>query len=987
MSGKRIGKSEVLRTSAGLLFLFAPALHAAPARRLYIQASEHIEVLYYSPAHEYLVTHLIRSYENALRFEHNLFHYTPSEKVSVLLEDFGDYGHGAATAIPSNFISIGIAPLSYTYETLPANERMSWMMNHESIHIVMGDNANRADRRFRALFFGKVAPNADDPVSMFYSSLASPRFYSTRWFHEGIAAFMETWMAGGLGRAMGGYDEMVFRAMARDDAYIYDVVGLESEGTAIDFQTGANSYLYGTRFMTWLCYRYGPDKLLEWITRGEDTRRYFAARFAQVYGAPLEQMWKQWIADERRWQEANLNVIRKYPVTGAARLAKTALGGVSRAYYDPQDKVIYVAVRHPGEIANLAAIHTGSGEIERLKDIKGPGLYYVTSLAYDPENRRLFYTTDNNAWRDLCEYDISTRRARRLLKDARIGDLAFSRADETLWAVRHNNGLSTLVSVSPPYAVVRPAHEFEYGTDVFDIDVSPDGKYLTGALSDLSGRQKLVRFETAKLLSGDATYETLHDFEYNTPGNFVYSADGRRLYGSSYFTGVSNLFRYDFETRKMDVISNAETGLFRPLPLPDGSLAAFEYTSKGFIPVKVADKPLEDVNAVQYLGMALVEKFPALRNWKLPPPSSIDSEKLVTRAGRYEPARNLRMIAAYPIVQGYKDTASAGMRFEFADRLRLAGATVTAGYSPGANLGAGERMHFTLDSHLWDWRLTAYYNNADFYDLFGPTKVSRKGYSLKLGHSQYLIYDEPRTLRLTWDIAGYGGMDRLPEYQNVVASYPSLLAANIGLKYSYLDRSQGAVDDEKGTEWGIGSRLNYAGGKLAPRFWATYDRGRLLRLRNSSLWFRAAAGKSFGNNSNPFANFYFGAYGNNYVDHGSINRYRDYYSFPGVELDQVAATSFGKAAGEWNLPPVRFRRLGSTWLYVNWARLSLFSSTLFTNFGSAPLRGYHTDLGSQVDFRVVLFTYLNSTISAGYAGATDYHGHISTEYMISLKIL
>jgi len=29
----------------------------------------------------------------------------------------------------------------------------------------------------------------------------------------------------------------------------------------------------------------------------------------------------------------------------------------------------------------------------------------------------------------------------------------------------------------------------------------------------------------------------------------------------------------------MDVISNAETGLFRPIPLADGSLIAFEYTS------------------------------------------------------------------------------------------------------------------------------------------------------------------------------------------------------------------------------------------------------------------------------------------------------------------------------------------------------------------------------------------------------------------------
>jgi hypothetical protein len=980
-----IGFGGVLRKSAGLL-LFLPLLSAGPPTKLFIQATDHIEVLYYSPSHEYLVTHLIRSYENALRFEQNLFHYTPSQKLSVLLEDFEDYGHGAAASVPSNFISIGIAPLSYTYETLPANERMTWIMNHESIHIVMGDNANLADRRFRAFFFGKVGPNAEDPVSMFYSALASPRFYSTRWFHEGIAAFMETWMSGGLGRALGGYDEMVFRAMVHDDAYIYQVVGLESEGTSIDFQTGANSYLYGTRFMTWLSLTYGPDKLLEWITRGENTRRYFADRFAQVYGLSLDQAWKLWIADEQKWQRANLEAIRKYPVTIPERISKDTLGAVSRSYYDPQDRVMYVAIRHPAQMANIAAIHLDTGKLEHLKEVKGPGLYFVTSLAFDPSARQLFYTTDNNNWRDLCSFDLKTHRSTRLIKDARIGDLAFNREDHSLWAVRHANGLTEIVSLAPPYRDVKPLHTFEYGADLFDLDVSPDGKYLTGALADLSGRQKLVRFDISKLRQGEATPELLYDFEYNTPGNFVYSPDGRYLYGSSYQTGVSNLFRYDNQTAKMDVISNAETGLFRPMPLPDGSLVAFEYTSKGFVPARVPTLPLEDVTAIKYLGMALLDKYPVLRSWKLPPPTSIESSKLIKQAGIYSPMQNVRLVSGYPVVEGYKNTASVGMRFDFADPLHIASANVTAGYSPSSSLGINEQFHFTLDSHLWNWRMVAYYNNADFYDLFGPTKVSRKGYSLLLGHSNYLIYDTPRTLQLDWSVAGYGGMDHLPDYQNVVATFHTLLEAKLKLKYSYLDRSQGAVDDEKGIQWSLNSRFNYAGSTAAPSLWATYDQGVLLPLNHSSLWLRTAAGKGFGDSANPFANFYFGAFGNNYVDHLSINRYRDFYSFPGVSLDQLSATSFAKVTGEWSLPPVKFRRVGTTWLYLNWARLSLFSSGLFTDFGNSSLQKSYADLGTQLDFRMVLFTYLNTTLSAGYAGATAGNGHVSTEYMVSLKI-
>ena len=66
------------------------------------------------------------------------------------------------------------------------------------------------------------------------------------------------------GRAQGGYDEMMFRAMVRDDAPFYDPLGLVSIGTEIDFQVGANAYLYGTRFMSYLALEYGPEKLLDW---------------------------------------------------------------------------------------------------------------------------------------------------------------------------------------------------------------------------------------------------------------------------------------------------------------------------------------------------------------------------------------------------------------------------------------------------------------------------------------------------------------------------------------------------------------------------------------------------------------------------------------------------------------------------------------------------------------------------------------------------
>ena len=126
----------------------------ARALDLWAYETEHLRLVYYSKDHEYLVPHLARCFENSLRFHRELFHYTPSEKIVILLHDFGDFGHGGTSTVPWNYITIGIEPFDYVYETMPANERMNWLMHHELVHVVATDKAARSDRTARAAFTG-----------------------------------------------------------------------------------------------------------------------------------------------------------------------------------------------------------------------------------------------------------------------------------------------------------------------------------------------------------------------------------------------------------------------------------------------------------------------------------------------------------------------------------------------------------------------------------------------------------------------------------------------------------------------------------------------------------------------------------------------------------------------------------------------------------------------------------------------------------------
>ena len=963
-------------------------LHASLIRaQFYTLETEEMRIIYYGKAYAYLVPHVARCTQNALQFHKNLFDYRPSEKITVLLHDFSDYGDAGADALPKNHISIAIAPYNYVYETVPANERMNSTLNHEIVHIAANDRAAAADRFFRTIFFGKVSTTAEQPLTILYSNLTNPRRYAPRWYHEGIAVFMETWMAGGLGRALGAYDEMVFRTIVLDSGIIYDRVGLESEGTKVDFQVGVNSYLYGTRFMSYLAYQYGPDLLIQWVTRSKNSSAYFASEFRNVYHRSLDDAWMQWIGWERRFQGSNLDSIRQNPVTPYRAVSDKALGSVSRAFYDSSRNYFYVGVNYPGQVPHLAMLKANHHEINHLLDIKGAVLYSVSSVAYDDSKKILFYTTDNNDWRDLNAFDLKTNSSRLLLKDARVGDLAYNRADRSVWGIRHYNGISTLVRMPFPYSEWNQVYSWPYGKDMYDLDISPDGKSLSGALAEISGRQTLIMMNTEKLLNGDTSYETLFDFENSIPSNFVFSADGKYLYGASYFTGVSNIFRYDIPAKQMDAVTNAETGFFRPVPIGDDSLMVFKYASKGFVPVMISNKPVENVSAINFLGQKIVEKYPLVKQWNLDSPAKIQIDSLTTYSGSYSAAKHFGFASAYPVAEGYKNFQAYGMRLNFSDPMGLYTLDVTTSYTPDAQLAKNERWHVTANySHL-NWKASFDYNGADFYDLFGPTKTSRKGYALGINYNKSLLYDEPKVADLNVGVTGYGGLERLPDYQNIGTTYDRFVSSTISYNYKYLRSSLGAVDHEKGHKWQIVSGNTYVNGKVFPRLHNNLDLGIPLPLDHSSVWLRSSIGKAFGPRSNPFANFYFGGFGNNWVDHTSETQYREYYSFPGAGLNEIGGNNFAKLLAEWVLPPLRFRHIGFPSFYATWARLEIFTSGITTNIENKNGNRSLYNVGSQLDLRIMMLSYLKLTLSVGYARAYEKHQPVSREWMVSLKIL
>jgi hypothetical protein len=921
----------------------------------------------------------------------------PNDGLTVFLRDWQDRGNAGTFWAPHNLIGFDVAPYYNPYETLSSADRFEALAVHELAHSATLDRASAEDYRWRHFFHGKVSVDSAHPETLLYNYLTVPRGISPRWYVEGSAVFMETWMTGGVGRAQGGYDEMAFRAMVQDGAKFYDPLGLVSKGTEIDFQTGANAYLYGTRFMDYLAFTYGPDRLLAWWRRDAGSRRYYADQFQHVFGLSLKESWHRWIDFEHDFQRKNLESVHEHPLTEFHDLTHRNLGAVSRSYLSKDGSRLYMAVSYPGQVAHLVSLSRRDGSVTQLAEIKGSRGYTVTSLAYDPQSETLFFTSNNvTTYRNLEALDLRTGKTRMLFHAGRIGDIVFNPADRSLWGLRFVNGRDVLVRLPPPYNVWYRLYTFGPDEEAFDLDLSPDGSLASVSVSGRGSRigaphvTQVRVIRTDALVRGDAT--PLHTLTMGSavPEGFVFSPDGRYLFGSSFYTGVSNIYRYELATEKLDAVSNAALGFFRPLALDDSRLIVLRYGAKGFVPTQIEAQPTEDLSAVTFLGEQVAEKYPEVQKWVAQVPSTIQYESQIVRQGPYRPAHQLELDSVIPVIKGYFDSVSLGANARFSDPIGWSWINVDTTYSPDNSLPSRERLHAVVTAHIPEWTAGAAWNRDDFYDLFGPTKRSLAGYNGYLSYDHFFLYDLPQTMGITAKVAYYGDLVTLPGFQNVLSPTSNLLTADVGFTSVDTRRSPGAVDDETGHTWSLKAHTYVAPGEFIPSIRGTFDVGFPLPLDHSSIWLRTGAAVSAGARDNPLSNFYLGGFGNNWVDsgaNGGAQRYRELGSMPGFEIDALQGKSVVKAMLEWCIPPARFEALGSPGFYVSWARPSLFATALETDVNNAATRQQAYDVGGQLDFQLHVMHRWPMMLSVGVAEGFGGGGFAKTEFMASLQVL
>ena len=955
----------------------------------YETESKYFKIVY-RETHSYLVPHILRSAENALKVLMDIFDYTPSEKIIINTFDANDYGFGLATSVPENYIRLEIEPLEPGYENVPYNDRFQWLLSHELVHIVVNDLASGSETFSRSIF-SKVAPEQIQPLTVFYSLLTNYSRYTPRWHQEAIAVFMETWLSGGFGRTLGNFDEMYFRTMVLDNEEFPSQQMIDAKLSHNSFLLETLFYLYGARFASYLAIKYGADKLIAWFrTMPGDFYGGFINKFETVFKADFDEEWNSFIQYEKDFQQENIKRLKAAQVSPVKRLMNKAIGWPTQPYYDPADHSLIWGDHRPHHLARIQKFNLTNSKTKEISSLQTPSMYQVASTAFDFETGLFFYTTNNNQlYRDTWALDVETGDQKLLFRDSRIGDLSVSPLTHELWGVKHAGGKVSLVYSPYPYNIIEQVAQFNLGDEIQQLSVSPSGKYLAATLLRSSGQQSIILINCDSL-KADQPFRYENVTEKGTPENPSWSIDERFIYWNAFSNGVSNIYRINagepLRKSSIEPISHTIRGLFKPVYLSEDSLFAFEFTNEGLIPVLIPNKPVSNLPAIHYLGEEVIKKNNVVYNWLVKPVEESSSLMSNYQEEVYNGLANLKILTFIPVITGFQKQKVLGFFTHIADPLITHDITMEFGYSPFDENPLGPKYHFKAKyEYKKRYTMGVDYNATDFYDLFNERKRGLIGTKLKLGHTHYWVYDNPLKIKQESEIAAYTDFEFFND-NLVKVSEPDFLVAQTIFNSKDLRRSIGSSDFEFGNEFTTTAMFfgsNPDDPQYASQIFSEWDNFSTFLWSHNVFHFKLAAGYHWKNKNLFQAKFFFGGFGNREVENVDVKQFRKVFRFPGIPIYNLDAERFVKVMFEDNLPPVRFSNASIGQHYLSHIDFSIYSQGLIVK---SPLGTKWVDAGAQLNLIFKHWFNLESTLSAGIANAW-FEGGDSWEWFVSYKLL
>jgi dipeptidyl aminopeptidase/acylaminoacyl peptidase len=740
-------------------------LLAAPAAAQYDPAfvwrtidTEHFQI-HYHQGEEALAQRVAGVAEHANAVLSPIMGYAPAERTQIVLADDTDDANGSATPLPYNTIRLNAVPPESGSQLADARDWLEQLVVHEYTHILHLDNVGGIPAFLNAVLGKIFAPNG----------LVPP------WMIEGIAVAHESLGDPATGRNASALFDMYARAL------VVEPPGLPSLDQASNFYLrwpqGDIPYLLGGRFIAFLLARSGEGALRGFMAEQGSQLWPYAPSFAaeRWFGADLPTLWEEFRTSLKARYAAQLERVRRRPVTVALRLTHRGAFLASPRFTPDGGSLLYLD-RGPDERAGLREVTLTGLDRGRKLGVEGNGVFDV-----DDRGRVAVALTqvfkEYRLYDDLWLGDLSRGTTERLTDGERATDPAFTHDGTGLLYVAHVGGgeqalrRRPVAGGQPETLLTRP------GLQLYEPRPSPDGRRIALSIQE-GGRRDIALWQDGALVR--LTDDDALDLSPS------WTPDGRYLLFASDRGGIFNIYAWEADTGDLRQVTNLESGALEPEVSPDGRTIAFVgYTREG-----------HDLFTLPFDPSAWLE--PEAAEPAPPQPTPSAPAPLPTRP--YSAFETLRPTFLLPIIGSDVAGTTYGL-FSFGSDVVGRHAWQAEGFvSPKART-AGYAVSYLGG---WSWpRLDLFSERYVDGSPGGPSRLVAVWTPLSGGlNFTFTRLERAFALRLGWAATRYDTLGILPDATGIPAAYlfrDGLLSeATFGAAYSDARRFTYSISPEEG---------------------------------------------------------------------------------------------------------------------------------------------------------------------------------------------
>lgn len=383
------------------------------------------------------------------------WHEQPRGRIRIVLDDSTDQANGFATFFPFNLVGVNLSEPPPDSQLAANRSWLDLVLTHELTHIFNLNSAAKPFLMLRRVFGSQPA---------LYPAVQLPP-----WVIEGLAVYGESRFTedGRLNRPP--YALML--GAARSDSLFPDWRRLGGMPAAWPGPTA--KYLFGAGFMQFLADKYGAASLRQYLLQATSRLILLSSSrdFERTFGEPLGKLWEEYRAFPLETTGGDVFGPDPEPLTnnGFSNQYPCLLGSDRLAYYhrDYQDR--------------------GTVEMLDLQSRQSQVLFkmdLVNGLNFAEKENKIFLSAPEyfhafNDFSDLYEFDMNTRRLKRLSRGQRLSQPVKKENSDEIYCVQRRGGCYYLVIFDIGKQTVKTISQAFAGLS--QLNLSPDQNYLAAA--------------------------------------------------------------------------------------------------------------------------------------------------------------------------------------------------------------------------------------------------------------------------------------------------------------------------------------------------------------------------------------------------------------------------------------------------------------------------------------------------------------------------